>query len=244
MTSTRSGARRDQRAVCDWGPTGARWTRTPSSPKQTARPWPGAGSGGVAAGGVNKATRREPQGGPSVTQSGGDGYGRPIAGSSTSRASADRRGRPWSERKSTSGGTKRPAAGSATTFPTSRRRPARAAAGARCDRRRCDRWRRPVHHAVRRQGWLFAPSGLVDGPLPTHYEAQESPVRNALYQQQQAPARVMMPRADNLDAPSAGDPGWRCTVRLHDLPAHRAPHGWRNESMVAPSRGTAAGNVL
>ena len=57
------------------------------------------------------------------------------------------------------------------------------------------------------KGWLFAPSGLVDGPLPTHYEAQESPVRNALYPQQQAPARVMMPRADNLDAPSAGDPG-------------------------------------
>jgi formate dehydrogenase major subunit len=29
-------------------------------------------------------------------------------------------------------------------------------------------------------GWLFAPSGLVDGPLPTHYERHESPVRNPL----------------------------------------------------------------
>ena len=26
------------------------------------------------------------------------------------------------------------------------------------------------------RGWLFAPAGLADGPLPTHYEPQESPV--------------------------------------------------------------------
>ena len=30
------------------------------------------------------------------------------------------------------------------------------------------------------KGWLFAPAGLVDGPLPEHYEPLESPVRNAL----------------------------------------------------------------
>src|SRR5262249_23031770 len=30
-------------------------------------------------------------------------------------------------------------------------------------------------------GWLYAPSGLVDGPLPTHYEPHESPVANDLY---------------------------------------------------------------
>ncbi|MDQ1650991.1 MAG: formate dehydrogenase major subunit, partial [Cryptosporangiaceae bacterium] len=34
------------------------------------------------------------------------------------------------------------------------------------------------------KGWLFAPKGVVDGPLPTHYEPQESPVANALYPQQ------------------------------------------------------------
>ena len=27
------------------------------------------------------------------------------------------------------------------------------------------------------KGWLFAPKGMLDGPLPTHYEPQESPVR-------------------------------------------------------------------
>jgi formate dehydrogenase major subunit len=35
------------------------------------------------------------------------------------------------------------------------------------------------------KGWLFAPNGLVDGPLPTHYEPMESPVRNALYPKRQ-----------------------------------------------------------
>ena len=39
------------------------------------------------------------------------------------------------------------------------------------------------------KGWLFAPSGLVDGPLPTHYEPHESPFTNPLYSQQANPAR-------------------------------------------------------
>ena len=36
------------------------------------------------------------------------------------------------------------------------------------------------------KGWLFAPSGAVDGPLPTHYEPYESPVRNLLHPTQQS----------------------------------------------------------
>jgi formate dehydrogenase major subunit len=35
------------------------------------------------------------------------------------------------------------------------------------------------------KGWLFVPAGLVDGPLPTHYEPIESPVKNAVYPKQQ-----------------------------------------------------------
>ncbi|MCU1573754.1 MAG: formate dehydrogenase subunit alpha [Micrococcaceae bacterium] len=57
------------------------------------------------------------------------------------------------------------------------------------------------------KGWLFAPKGVIDGPLPTHYEPQESPVANALYPQQQNPGRLVFPRADNLSAPSAGSSG-------------------------------------
>jgi formate dehydrogenase major subunit len=37
------------------------------------------------------------------------------------------------------------------------------------------------------KAWLFAPSGLVDGPLPSHYEPYESPVENPIYKQQSNP---------------------------------------------------------
>ena len=59
------------------------------------------------------------------------------------------------------------------------------------------------------KGWLYAPSGLLDGPLPTHYEPVESPVRNALYSQQHNPARIMLPDEANPTAPDATDPGSR-----------------------------------
>lgn len=38
------------------------------------------------------------------------------------------------------------------------------------------------------KGWLYAPMGTQDGPLPTHYEPVESPVPNLLYKQQENPA--------------------------------------------------------
>ncbi len=37
------------------------------------------------------------------------------------------------------------------------------------------------------RGWLFAPHGLKDGPLPAHYEPRESPFENALYETQTNP---------------------------------------------------------
>jgi formate dehydrogenase major subunit len=40
------------------------------------------------------------------------------------------------------------------------------------------------------RGWLFAPSGLLDGPLPPHYEPHESPFDNAFYKQRANPARI------------------------------------------------------
>ncbi|RFZ31135.1 Formate dehydrogenase-O major subunit precursor [Mycobacterium marinum] len=52
------------------------------------------------------------------------------------------------------------------------------------------------------KGWLFAPSGLADGPLPTHYEPHESPVRNALHAQQGNPTRIVFGRKDNPSNPS------------------------------------------
>jgi formate dehydrogenase major subunit len=55
------------------------------------------------------------------------------------------------------------------------------------------------------RGWLFAPSGLKDGPLPTHYEPLESPVNNLLYKQQNNPVVNRLPRKDNPFS-AVGDP--------------------------------------
>ncbi len=57
------------------------------------------------------------------------------------------------------------------------------------------------------KGWLFTPKGMLDGPMPTHYEPQESPVDNPLYGQQANPARKVFPRKDNLWSPSGSQPG-------------------------------------
>ena len=57
------------------------------------------------------------------------------------------------------------------------------------------------------KGWLFAPSGVLDGPLPTHYEPHESPVRNPLYDQQSNPAREVYPRTVNPSNPSPPEAG-------------------------------------
>jgi formate dehydrogenase major subunit len=58
------------------------------------------------------------------------------------------------------------------------------------------------------KAWLYVPSGLLDGPLPAHYEPHESPVRNDLYPLVQAsPTRQQFDRDDNRYNPTAGDPG-------------------------------------
>jgi formate dehydrogenase major subunit len=56
-------------------------------------------------------------------------------------------------------------------------------------------------------GWLYVPSGLKDGPFPTHYEPQESPLPNPLYGCQASPSRLEYHRSDNPYNPSAGEDG-------------------------------------
>ena len=58
------------------------------------------------------------------------------------------------------------------------------------------------------KGWLFAPAGLLDGPLPTHYEPQDSPVRNPLHPgQQRSPVRQLFSREGNRYHPDGTGPG-------------------------------------
>jgi formate dehydrogenase major subunit len=70
------------------------------------------------------------------------------------------------------------------------------------------------------KGWLFAPKGLKDGPLPTHYEAVEAPVKNALYTQQSNPtALYFRKRADNRLI-QLGDERYPIVVTTYRLTEH------------------------
>jgi formate dehydrogenase major subunit len=59
------------------------------------------------------------------------------------------------------------------------------------------------------RSWLFVPQGLVDGPLPAHYEPHESPFDNPLYAQRANPARKRHDRPEQEDPynPVDGEPG-------------------------------------
>ena len=70
------------------------------------------------------------------------------------------------------------------------------------------------------KAWLFAPTGLVDGPMPTHYEPAESPVQNALYpRQQSSPVFKYFDRPDNQLA-ATGDPRYPYALTTYRLTEH------------------------
>jgi formate dehydrogenase major subunit len=66
-------------------------------------------------------------------------------------------------------------------------------------------------------GWIWAPKGLADGPLPTHYESLESPVRNPLYPDVQSNPAVLKeerPQNEYANSPDARFPFVMSTYRL------------------------------
>ena len=92
------------------------------------------------------------------------------------------------------------------------------------------------------KGWLFAPAGLADGPMPAHYEPPESPVQQPALR----PAEQPLARGSSSRGTTPTNPSWQrgLPVRLHDLPADRAPHRRRHEPHAAVPRRAAAGDVL
>jgi formate dehydrogenase major subunit len=75
------------------------------------------------------------------------------------------------------------------------------------------------------KGWIFAPEGLLDGPLPTHYEPQESIIENPLYGQQSNPARLQWKRRDNPQAKPWGDPAFPYVITTYRLTEHHTAGG-------------------
>ena len=71
------------------------------------------------------------------------------------------------------------------------------------------------------RGWLFVPAGLVDGPLPTHYEPAESPVDNLLYKQQLNPAHKAWAKGKPYNVlAEMGDPKFPYVITTYRLTEH------------------------
>ena len=70
------------------------------------------------------------------------------------------------------------------------------------------------------RAWLYAPSGLLDGPLPTHYEPVESPVANLLYPEVGAnPVTIRWRRPENPQH-EARDPRYPIVASTFRLTEH------------------------
>lgn len=88
------------------------------------------------------------------------------------------------------------------------------------------------------KGWLFAPSGVKDGPLPTHYEPFESPLANSLYSQRTNPAAKVDESHLNPIADPA-DPAYPVVATTYRLTEHYLSGGmsrfdsWLNELQPA-----------
>ncbi len=74
------------------------------------------------------------------------------------------------------------------------------------------------------KGWLFAPAGLADGPLPAHYEPLESPVRNSLYGTQSNPALRTYPRPESPYNPERS-PRFPYVLTTYRLTEHHTAGG-------------------
>jgi formate dehydrogenase major subunit len=69
------------------------------------------------------------------------------------------------------------------------------------------------------KAWLFVPSGLVDGPLPTFYEPAESVIVNPLYKQQTSPVLKYWKHEGNQLA-KTGDPRFPYIITTYRLTEH------------------------
>ncbi len=164
---------------------------------------------GIYKDGVNQAARKKPHTEQNwIAQEWGWAWPKDVR-ILYNRASADPEGRPWSERKKyvwwDDQEGKWTSLGDAPDYPATKAPDYEPGEDAKAlDAIRGDK---PFIIQPDGRGWLFASTGLVDGPMPTHYEPQESPFRNPLYAQQQNPTRQVFPRAENAYAPTAGEPG-------------------------------------
>ena len=136
------------------------------------------------------------------------------------RASADPQGRPWSERKKYvwwDEGKGRWVGYDVPDFPETKPPTAPARPGATG----MDALPGTAPFIMKSDGlgWLYVPNGLVDGPLPTHYEPAESVVENPLYKQQSSPVYKYWNVKGNPLA-KLGDPRFPYVITTYRLTEH------------------------
>jgi len=145
------------------------------------------------------------------------------------RASADPDGKPWSERKALVWWDEEKAQWSGHDIPDFSKSKSP--------------WHRPPPDARAAEAlsgtdafvmqadgkaWLYVPAGLTDGPLPTHYEPQDSPVPNLLYSQQRNPVRQVFNHKHNRYHPNPSAPGWQLfpyAITTYRLTEHHTAGG-------------------
>ena len=140
------------------------------------------------------------------------------------RASADPEGKPWSERKRYVWWDEAKGSWVGEDVPdfTKKKRPDyRPPAGATGDAALAGN--APFIMQGDGRGWLYAPSGIVDGPLPAHYEPSESPVRNPLYPVQANPARQQYHRP--LNPENQGDGEYPFIMTTYRVTEHHTAGG-------------------
>jgi formate dehydrogenase major subunit len=184
---------------------------------------------GIYADGVNQARRRQPG---DISAPGGSvspewGFAWPANRRILyNRASADPQGKPWSERKRYVWWDEEhgrwtgydvpdfPADKDPQYRPESDARAMDAIGGAD-----------PFMMMADGRAWLYTPSGLLDGPLPTFYEPLESPVPNLLYPKQNAnPAVIRWQRPEN-PYHDLGDPRYPLVATTFRLTEHHTAGG-------------------
>jgi formate dehydrogenase major subunit len=142
------------------------------------------------------------------------------------RASADPNGKPWSERKKLVWWDEQKQKWSGDDVPDfianrpPSYRPSKEARG-----KETISGTDPFIMQADGKGWIYVATGLQDGPLPTHYEPEESVIKNPLYGQQCNPERMEWLRKDNPYHEPYSDPRFPYLITTYRLTEHHTAGG-------------------
>ena len=230
-----------------WRPGAPRVAASPSS-RTTARPPAAAGSTAASTptastrrGAATPATSTRPAAG---SRPSGAGRGRPTAASSTTAPRPTPRPARGRSASATSGGTseqERWTGYDVPDFPVDKP-PGLPGAARRAQGMDAISGTDPFIMMADGRGWLYSPSGLLDGPLPTHYEPIESPVAQpAVPGDRREPGGAPLGARRTTRTRRPDDPRYPLVATTFRLTEHHTAGG--DEPQPAVAGRAAAGDV-